>query len=205
MTTVWPDVPRTMFGPGPEGQLNACVDWLGQRDDGGLDAYTRGYRRAAEVLLSHARRSGESPEVLLWPMAFLWRHHLELSLKQIVLVGCEIAEAARPNLASHDVEKLWRLALPHIRQVGDEPTLFANVEDGIRRIGALDPSAFGFRYPHAQDFESPSLKSPNRYINLATLDEAMRAIASFLAAAFMELTTRLEYLREARLEAQTGG
>src|SRR5689334_21242971 len=80
-----PDVPRLCFGYGDERQLNACVSWvLGMND---FYPYAEGYKRAAAALFETAAARHESPDYILWPMAFMWRHYLELALKDTNLRG----------------------------------------------------------------------------------------------------------------------
>jgi hypothetical protein len=81
----WPDVPRLCFGDGDDHDLNACVSWvLGMND---IYPYAEGYRRAAAALFETAAARHESPDYILWPMAFMWRHYLELALKDTILRG----------------------------------------------------------------------------------------------------------------------
>lgn len=89
----WPDVPRLCFGNGNDRDLNACVSWvLGM---GEIHPYAEGYRPAAAVLYETAAARHHSPDYVLWPMAFMWRHYLELALKDTKHCRHEVCSGRR--------------------------------------------------------------------------------------------------------------
>ncbi|HHS8916416.1 TPA: hypothetical protein ACTVMT_005267, partial [Escherichia coli] len=55
-------------------------------------AYTEGYRRAADILINHIDESGRDQDFLVYPVLFLYRHHLELLIKQIIGLALALAE-----------------------------------------------------------------------------------------------------------------
>ena len=81
----WPDVFRRGFGAGEPRHLNANVEWA-QRH--GMYGYVEGYARAARAVFETAR--SQNSDYFLWPLAFLWRHQLELALKEIISLGREL-------------------------------------------------------------------------------------------------------------------
>jgi hypothetical protein len=56
-----------------------------------LYGYVEGYPRAAVVPYDYAVVTRASPECLLFPIAFAWRHYLEFALKDIIAAGRELA------------------------------------------------------------------------------------------------------------------
>jgi hypothetical protein len=50
-----------------------------------LLGYADSYRQAAESLYQARWSAGGTDNLLLFPLAFLWRHHIELTLKGITL------------------------------------------------------------------------------------------------------------------------
>ena len=67
---------------------NACLNYM---PDHGT-AYTEGYRRAADILINHIDESGRDQDFLVYPVLFLYRHHLELLIKQIIGLALALAE-----------------------------------------------------------------------------------------------------------------
>jgi hypothetical protein len=146
--------------------------------------YIHGYRRAAEALFNHVDGCERmSPDYIVFPLVFLWRHHLELALKNVVAIGREL-EGEEPTYPTHHgLRDLWNTAKPYVVVHGasDAPEL-ANVESNIKELERIDPAAIGFRYPHDRTGSSPALTNPPATINLAALQEGMMALSNFLDA-----------------------
>lgn len=190
---IWPHVPRIAFGPGDEWRVNASLGWvLGSRRHA-IHGYFEGYSRAASALLEWVRNdSTASPDYAVWPIAFLWRHHVELGLKRIIAAGRTIRGGDLAVPATHNLKSLWEQALPFIKQTGDDRTALANVKANIDEMVRLDPTSAGFRYPFEKDQQTTSLKDAPEHVNLAHLDEAMRAVSAFLDAVHDGLQAELE-------------
>ncbi|MEK7981452.1 hypothetical protein N5I81_028340 (plasmid) [Klebsiella michiganensis] len=88
---------------------NACLNYM---PDHGT-AYTEGYRRAADILIKHIDESGRDQDFLVYPVLFLYRHHIELLIKQIVglaLVLSEEPDTDQYKKDNHNLNTLWLLA-----------------------------------------------------------------------------------------------
>lgn len=196
----WPDVPRICFGPGDPASLNACVGWLQSRPRD-MNGYIEAYRQAAVALFETSVDRGTSPDFLVFPLAFLWRHHVELALKEIIAVGRQLAGEPWGFPANHRLLSLWNEARPHVIQCGDStaPEL-ANVEANLREFETIDPGSDGFRYPLNRDRTARSLPSAPEYVNLARLHEGMVALANFLSGVGSELGGRVAYRAEMEAE-----
>ena len=180
----WPNVPRLCFGPGEPSHLNASVDWIGGLDAGGAHLYVYGYRRAAEALFKHVVQCERmSPDYIVFPFAFLWRHHLELALKSVIASGRELEGEDPTYPASHVLRDLWCTAKSFVVEYGDpnSPEV-ANVEANIEEFERIDPAADGFRYSKEKKGTSHALKNLPGAINLAVLHEGMMALSNFLDA-----------------------
>ena len=57
---------------------NACLNVMGSGD---AYAYKAGYRRGAEVLIGYVGEIARDQDFLVYPIIFLYRHHIELMLK----------------------------------------------------------------------------------------------------------------------------
>lgn len=73
--------------PGPA-LLGADGDWWNNAmlnpSAGDWWVYSEGYARGAEILVWHAVKSHKDLNFLVYPIVFLYRHHLELALKGLV-------------------------------------------------------------------------------------------------------------------------
>jgi len=166
-----------------------------------MTGYIQGYRKAATAVFEHAVSTRTSPDFLVFPMAFLWRHHLELVLKDIIALGSRLAGEPWGFPPGHGLMKLWKEARPHIIQCGDPnaPEL-ANVEANLREFEHVDPGADGFRYPFNRDRDARSLDRAPDHLNLRVLHDAMEAVANFFDGVRSELSSRSDYLAEMEAE-----
>jgi hypothetical protein len=64
-----------LFGSGTDWQTNACVNGIGDSV-----AYQDGYRRAALQLAEYVCDAGRGQDFLVYPIVYLYRHHIELAL-----------------------------------------------------------------------------------------------------------------------------
>src|SRR5262245_27116320 len=100
------------FDAGPDWFNNACVGWGRCHED----LYVRGYERAAEVLIDRVSGSGGDADVLIYPIVFLYRHHLELRLKQIIRLGHALFHEKTQLPHSHGLVVLWRKCRPMLER-----------------------------------------------------------------------------------------
>lgn len=196
----WPDRPSVAFGPSEPRGLNADVRWA-QRYGNGWFGYVEGYARAASAVFDRAVRDCWSPEYIVWPLAFLWRHHIEIALKDIIAAGRELAGETDGFPKGHRLGHLWQTAKPYIQQCGapDSPEL-AHVEAMIAEFEGIDPGGDGFRYPIGIDRNGVSLPNAPAQVNLEQLQQAMEAVANFFSGVRTEMGTRLDYARERAAE-----
>lgn len=188
----WPDVPRTAFQAGGAPPHAAAIGWALSRESN--NAYATGYRRAAEGLFAQIGIERMlSPDVVVFPLAMLWRHSFELSLKDIIALGQQLDEVTPTSSHGHNLARLWSIARAYIDPLGDPNSpLVANAGSIIAEIDRLDPTGQGFRYPVLVDGQR-SLSGIPDVLDLVAFQEAMTAIANFLDGVASELKRRIEW------------
>jgi hypothetical protein len=196
VSIAWPDVPRLAFAAGTAGDLNANVAWVQARTRD-MYGYVEGYRRAALALFEYAEASRASPDYMLFPIAFAWRHYIEIALKDIIAAGRELAGEGWGFPNGHNLIGLWNAARPHIAELGDAsaPELEI-VQDNLREFDRIDRAGDGFRYPLNSSQSGPSLQAPPATVSLRHLHEAMDAVATFFSCVRQELSSRRDYANE---------
>src|SRR5438046_1459252 len=112
MERSWGEVPRkedVLFRTNSEfSEANTRVPDSG---DSGY-AYARGYRIAARELALQALKMEWEQDFLVFPIAFLYRHHIELTLKRVIILGAFLAdqrltEVEKKHLKRHRLGFLW--------------------------------------------------------------------------------------------------
>ena len=97
-------------------------------------AYTEGYRRAAEILIDQRR----DQDFLVYPILFLYRHHIELLIKQVIGLALKLADDPDQHpykKDDHNLNRLWSAAQKLILEVDDSYRLsdFNAINDGGER------------------------------------------------------------------------
>lgn len=142
--------------------------------------YEEGYKRGADLLLG-ATQYERTPDILLYPIVFLYRHYLELRLKSLLNgTPSEIGSESSVKVG-HDLVQLWRdvkdSVLPLVRSEC-LPVYIDAVDSCIEEFVELDRGGDAFRYP---EFKTGSRTLDNvDSINLSNLGEVMGKIANFL-------------------------
>jgi hypothetical protein len=74
--------------------------------------YAKAYRAAAEALFAHCDRGEADPESMVYPVAFLWRHHLELMMKILIAAARSLRDDASGFPNDHRLKQLWAQLRP---------------------------------------------------------------------------------------------
>ena len=168
---------------------NACLNYM---SDHGT-AYTEGYRRAADILIRHIDETARDQDFLVYPVVFLYRHHIELQIKQVTGLARRLLgdiDTHGGDKVTHNLNSLWEVARRLILQADDTlgPSHFRRVSDVVRALNESDLRATGFRYAHTAE-GGPSLEGIH-YINTRRFGEQMAAASDDLDG----IDTGLRYL-----------
>ncbi|MDD5519489.1 MAG: hypothetical protein PHI84_01585 [Kiritimatiellae bacterium] len=142
--------------------------------------YIEGYKLAADILVNKVNETGRSQDFLVYPIAFLYRHHLELLLKQIIADGRDLLKNEAGYPQHHKIDALWEEVKSLIRKTWKtaDPPEMRKTDHVISEFMKLDPTGEGFRYGHKKDGQD-SL-TDIKYINLRHLAECIGEVAEFL-------------------------
>lgn len=153
--------------------------------------YAVGFKDAADKVVEAAASDDRNPDLLFFPVAYLYRHSLELSLKDIVRMSAR-SGAISPSegdldklLGGHDLLCLWRQTRAAIEAVwpdGEKSDTDA-VEKIILEFHGLDKSGQAFRYPTDKSGR-PHVGSAPKCVSLQNLKRTFDAMDRFLDAAF---------------------
>lgn len=142
-----------LFGAGEDSEANACVNYGCP-----ADAYRKGYRRGALQLTEQVLETGSDQDLLIYPIVYLYRHHVELVLKSIIsiaskLLDRELSESDSEAMGHHGLQRLWAAAKPLLNPVceaaGNSPFPSEDLEgidSYIQQVHKYDPGGASFRY-----------------------------------------------------------
>lgn len=203
----WPKPGPALLGPHGDWWNNAVLNRMTGEE---WWVYAEGYARGAAVLVRHVVDGNRDLDFLVYPIVFLYRHHLELALKDLIHGASELLGRPCDTSNEHRLNVLWENAKPLLQAVwpeGDEETLVV-VESRVSELAAVDKRSLSFRYPETNT-GTPSLPLDLTHINIRTLGEVMAEIVEFLSACRLGISSmkeaRDEYERDMRSEYEDGG
>jgi hypothetical protein len=193
----WPQRGDKLFIAGNDWWHNACLNFMSTND---WDAYIVGYKTGADVIVDHLKKNRSDLDLMIYPVCFLYRQYLELSMKRLIHRGSVLLSITPTFLQIHDLEKLWMQCRQVLEQI--EPTSredFDTVQEQILEFSQIDPASTAFRYPVDKN-DNPSIPKL-KHINVRNMADVMSKIYSFLDGA----SAQIEYFIEIKEEMNSEG
>jgi hypothetical protein len=152
------------------------------------DLYASGYKLAGDSLIEeHAGAS--SFNVLIYPIVFLYRHYIELRLKQISIYGNEyfeepiITDKEKKEILfkEHKLDKLWELSRKVIEKLFPEEReeKLSSMKKLIDIFIEMDKRSFSFRYP-IDTSGNPNHLDKRNFISVIRLKKIVNELGSYL-------------------------
>jgi hypothetical protein len=192
----WPTDRRSVRTEGPDWRQTACLDWSSG------EPYMRilGFRQAADILAGHVRDTKSDQDALIFPFLYMWRQHIELALKQLIVDADQLLDHDEPIPTGHNLASLWgrcRRCLEAIDPPSSAKEL-NNVEHVIGELHAMDPRGDAFRYARSRAGDA-TLEGIAR-LSFADIAAALEPVANFLSGAgdlvSEELSNKRDFERE---------
>lgn len=171
------EIYKPLFMSDDDWQNNACINEKVTHD---FDLFAEGYKTGADILVSHVIEKSSDQDLLVYPIVFLYRHHLELRLKEIIREGNRLLGTYEDFRHCHDLNKLWIPAKKVVKEIWPEgdPEEFIFIEHVINEISTVDSQSYSFRYPEDKSGNNPL--SGISHINLRHLAEMIEKVYIFL-------------------------
>ena len=149
--------------------------------------HAEAFKVAADMILdSHqSAKRGPHHDTLLFPVLYLYRHCLELKLKDLVLLGVrihlfELAEVAR-ILEKHELCPLWTKAKRLIRENYPEDDEAQAAEAIVNEFHRVDPDGQTLRYDRKRGTLEPRrYKELPSHIGVVDLRTRMDSVYHYL-------------------------
>ncbi len=175
---------NNLFSADTDWTNNACLNW--SHDSIGL--YISGYKEAADILVSKVIETSSDQDILVYPIAFLYRQYIELQLKSIIKDSRHILEDGAGFPEHHKIKDLWCEAkrlmkniINNLDKTADEYITKNDlkiIENIINDFVAIDPISFSFRYP--TDKQGKTNLEGLTHINLRKLGQQIGLLSESL-------------------------
>lgn len=189
----WPSTGDRPFQPATP--AHRPVDVAGARYVGfASHLYLLGYRRAAELLLPELT-SRSNPQ-LVFPFLFLWRQHIELSLKYVIELARRV-HGETGNVHGHRLPDLWRECrrLLEIDETADEVlSTYDAIDLIVADLEVADPNSVQSRYAEGEtpDFLVKSLAKVPDGFDAAHFEAVLTKVSFFFDCVQTDYKHRLE-------------
>lgn len=188
----WPGPNEMLFKSDIDCHNNACLN-VGRMT---LGRYAGYYRDAADLLVEDVIQRHAILDALIYPIVFLYRQYLELTLKEIIDTARQLEEHKSGFSHTHKIVPLWREAKRLLLQhyAGKLPKEVDYLDPCMEEFDKHDPQSFAFRYPVDKE-GNPNLPGLN-HINIRNLCDTMGRIASLLDGLATDLSVHLDLVHE---------
>jgi hypothetical protein len=166
--------PNSLFRAGPHPHLNAYIPgdgWEHTEIDYGNGFYQGG------VAIVNAVIDGASPDLLLYPAAFSFRHGIELYLKFILKSLIRLNSSKRTFSKNHDIPSYFSSICEEFSSFNPpiiDPIDLSIAKDIIDDFRQIDPTGQVFRYP--EDVWNNKHLVGIKLINVGILGEGMEVL-----------------------------
>ena len=203
----WPkagDDPFLVAGSNSNRSTLANLRWLEHfhTDDSFL---AEAFKESADIVVERLKRTkhGRHPDIYFFPVASLYRHSLELQLKDILRLAVRLRMIGKDVIEkvsfSHSLDALWQRTRPvlvaHWPEGPKEP--LEGVDAIIRRLHTADSSGQSFRYTKDRKGSSNIKRLPDS-VSLTQLRDTCSAISNFFSGCAAQFENLLEVEDETR-------
>jgi hypothetical protein len=193
--TRWPSRQDRLFTGDAEGDpmANACVNFVYWDR---VYPYALGYKQAGEIVLKYVLDQQSEQDSLVYPIVFLFRHHVELMLKETTGLAARLVGDHSGFPHGHDLRHLWAQCRARLEAACGYETELDVVERLVKQLASEDPQSDSFRY-HLDGHDQPTLARVT-HINLRHFADVMDGLTNFLDACHTQL------IEEERLKQESG-
>lgn len=181
---------------------NACIKFSIKKGRWAIIA--DGYKLAGDILSEYVKEKGAEQDFLIFPIAFNYRHNLELLMKYAIEIGLELypeiqesKEIGKNIPTHHRLNNLWdavRKIIMRHENMDKEDNRIKAMKEIIDQFSKLDPGSSFFRYPMDKDRKVHDC--PMSIINIETLSRVMTKASNMMNGICMSLSVALDIKME---------
>jgi len=162
--------------------------------------YSGGFLEAGDLLVESLKNRPADP-ALIYPVFFVYRHHLELELKGRIryclrcLSGLDDAEIATRLKGRHDLHGLWNTFKSCYPDYAREmPKASRAFESLLSELSRIDPDSQGARYP--VDTKGNQTLASFQHLDLSTFRSAIHKMSNYLGCIHEGMAQELDWRSE---------
>jgi len=155
----------------------------------GLYSYALAYKCAADKLVDSLQ--GSSGQDVVFPVCYLYRHHLELMVKQCTrTASCMVDDGGAYPTKGHDLNGYWKECRSLLESAMSQRwrASFDKVEKVIAAF-SFDFEGELFRYP--EDVNHSTWENSVEYLNLRKMRDSVSAASDLLDSMFLQMNEEI--------------
>jgi hypothetical protein len=192
-----------LFAPQGDWSRNVHLDW---NEDYTPNAMAAAFREAADATIARIEERSDHPDAYFYPVAYLYRHYIELELKNIIDCGKQLTPQpfCKTNATGHSLKDLWKdaVAVFDIVFAGDDRQVLLGATEIIEELDRADPDGQSFRYYRNRKGE-PYFSELPRVLSLRTFQSQMNKLSAFLEGCACGIDAFGDYQREQLAEMRS--
>jgi hypothetical protein len=151
------------------------------------DLYASGYKFAGDSLIE--QNAGGIFNILIYPIVFLYRHYIELRLKQIGIYGNEYFDDPDKDkernyilFKEHRLKELWKISEEVIEKLfpEDKGKKLSSIKKLLDIFIEMDDYSYNFRYPIDKKENPYHSMNKRNFISLIRLKEIVNELGLYL-------------------------
>jgi hypothetical protein len=193
---LWPEAGRTFFEF--ERTRPDAYSWMHHT----LGEYAYMYRESAERLIELACDAPGLLNVHAIPAVYLFRHYVELSLKDMLVDAGRLNDGPGSFPESHRLRSLWAqlrklMASAGLEATAEDTAVMRVVEAMIHELDTTDPGSMAFRYPHGRQAAGQQrlLGDEFEYFDMRAFRDQAQRLAHFIDGCATQLDEYLQIKR----------
>jgi len=180
----------SIFNKSTNTQFDALVNFNHDMSHG----YIEGYRIHARIGVQHAI-ADRNQDYLIYPIVYSYRHHLELSIKRLIVRSDQVLENNYNPPFGHSLVALFSRLKKNIDSIYTDidKSEFLHASRIVSELHNLDPKGEDFRYHLKTDNKTTTLQGVER-LSIESLFNCLEKVSSLLEAVDSDLCHRLELM-----------
>ncbi|MCG6350463.1 hypothetical protein [Vibrio fluvialis] len=187
---------ESIFSEHENWHTNACLNFQSDMSHG----YIYGYKKAADSLVKKVIKNHSEIDYLVYPIVFLYRHHIELQLKNLIELNMQLHNSKGNVAATHKIRDLWPQVKGYYRKLNNRSNQkeISFIDKIMDELCTIDSESMSFRYSKTKSGEVPNkgLNQINLEVFSSVIGRVSDSLETFEYQVRHELDCASEYLSD---------